>query len=527
MLRGTKRPLLAFEDDDGAESQTLTPDAKMFKGLTTPPASPEKQQRKYIGVGVRQPFEAVSSSVTNIDTTEEAHEDLKPKRLAFGSEPLTSKTKSLLQQSSVATCENSWLVTRESEYRDIIEFLQGSIGMKDSNENSLYITGPPGTGKTAQLDIILRDKFQEIVLGPARATLPKHDSDLTNVSYFETQPDVFQPVAVAKINCIALAKPETIFQKLITEFTNTRSPAFHTGASSTVKTLEEFCRSKPSTHFVMILDEMDKLINGNGSGASKTKTILDLFLLAKEPSINVTVIGIANSIDLKDRFLNGLNLQKELLPKVIHFRPYNSDQMFEIVKQKLSVFPQCFELFQPMAIRFATTKCSGSTGDLRRLFDLLRSSVQLFELDSLKSNAVSNVGSKRKVTIAHVAKAVSKFMGSATTRARIGPLNIQHKIVLCSLVHRERFDLHQCICTIDEAYDYYVKLLRRTEVMKPLSKTEFLESCNSLQTCGVVIIDFSRKRNIQSASQKTIKSSVIEAELQEEISKIELLKRLL
>ncbi|CDO92816.1 unnamed protein product [Kluyveromyces dobzhanskii CBS 2104] len=522
MFKGTKRPFLAFESDDcvgGKILETITPDVKRFAGLTTPPASPEKKPCK-------RPLGVLSSSLTNINEEKSSvTTELKPKRLMFGSDPTISKAKSLLQQSSDLNSDQTWLATRKHQYDDIMEFLCNSVSDRESAENSLYVTGPPGTGKTAQLDLILRDKFQEILLGVKNQAIPKHDPELLNSYFFESKPNRYQSVAVAKVNCIALARPEHIFQKIVSELVDVRNTQQSNRACDSIKSLKSFCMSKPNTHFVFILDEMDKLIKQTTVFSSATKIILELFLLAKEPGINVTVIGIANSIDLKDRVLNRLNLQKELLPKVIHFHPYNSEQMFDIVKCRLSAFPGCFEMFQPMAIKFATTKCSGSTGDLRRLFDLLRSSIQLVELESMNGSSYEN--RKSKVTITHVAKAVSKFMSSATTKTRIGPLNIQQKIILCSLVHREKSDLNQCLCTVEQSYDYYVKLLKKTDVMKPLSKAEFFESCNSLQSCGVVLIEFTKKKLLPSGVAKTIKSTVIETELQEEISKIDLLKRLL
>lgn len=63
--------------------------------------------------------------------------------------------------------------------------------------------------------------------------------------------------------------------------------------------------------------------------------------------------------------------------------------------------------------------------------------------------------------------------------------------------------------------------------MKPLSKAEFFESCYSLQSSGVALIEFTKKKLLPSGAAKTIKSTVIGTELQEEISKIDLLKRLL
>lgn len=503
MLSGTKRTLLQFEGEDAEE--VVTPEVSRYRGLTTPPASPEKKRPRPLG--------AANPNLFNI---QEGVEETKPQKLSFGRLSVLSRAKSLLQKTSTFDLDEPWLPTRKDSYQQILQFLQGSVGELDCSENSLYITGPPGTGKTAQVELIIREKFQEIVLGGL--AVPKHERNVSNVSYFEVAPGVFKSVSVLQINCVAVARAEAIMGKIMRGFSADKS-------SESGETLEQFFRSKQRTNFVLILDEMDKLIKSSSWTLESTKIMVELFLLSKSHRINFTLIGIANSLDMNDRLLNLLNLQEHLLPKVLNFQPYNSDQMVEIINKRLSKFQDCSQLFQPIAIRFAANKCSGATGDLRKLFDLLRSSVEVMELEGMKAKT-SDI-EKKKVNIAHVAKAITKYMNSSSSKTRINKLNIQQKIILCSLVHKEKFDIEQSICSIDNAYDYYVKLLNKTGVINPLTRNEFLESCNALQMFGVANIENSKTKRIYPAMFKTIKSSIVEAELQEEISKIDLLRRLL
>lgn len=479
------RKRLAFED----EPRTV----KKMCGLITPPASPEK------AVNIR----SVPLSVS-------------PKRLNFGPLSIYSRTKALLQRcANVEIGDEAYLPTRMEQYTEIMGFLKRVID-SDSGD-SVYITGPPGTGKTAQVDLIIREKFQMLALGGPQL---KHEAGLSNTFFFETSTSEFKSVAIASINCIAINNPESIFAKIYESFASDASEQVRSAED-----LQKFILSHPNTTFIVILDEMDKLVTSTLQDANATKHIFDLFLLAKLPKVKFGLISIANSLDMKDRFLSRLNLKRELLPKTITFPPYTAEQMYDIVMQKLTAAGNEL-VIQPAAIRFAAKKCSGNTGDLRKLFDVLRSSIEVVELAAIK-NRHSSDGHVTKVTLAHVAKVFSTFMNNSSTKSRLSKLNMQQRLVLGSLVHREKFDIFQTQCSMDDAYDYYTKLLDQKNAISPLKRNEFLEICNALETCGVVHLaqgkSFGKTRHLV----KFIKSNVDKREFDDEVGKLALLKEIL
>lgn len=442
-----------------------------------------------------------------------------PVRLVFGKSSVYSRTKALLQRSSgVFTEAEGCLPTRRAQHSRILGFLNGSIGGHVSS--SLYITGPPGTGKTAQVEAVVRDRFA-----------PVSGNGLANVCGYRLPNGGVEKVAVSSINCIAINDPSTIFNKIYMSLVSNPEP----GASvRTMSDLQRFmeCHSS-TTSFLVILDEMDKLVHSNLNDTSSTKTIFELFLLAKLPSIKLTLVGIANSLDMKDRFLSRLNLRQDLLPETLVFNPYTPDEMYEIVMNRLKRVggdeQDC--VFNPMAIKFAAKKCSGNTGDLRKVFDVLKSSIEIVELQviasKLKDRETNSSSSITKVGLPHVAKVFAQFMNSSSTKSRVSRLNVQQKLILCAIVHRENTDIFQAHCSLDDTYDYYVNLLKNKDALAPLKRNEFLETCNALETCGVTTIFQGRSRGKTKHVVRMIKSSIDEKEFQDEMKKVDILKSFL
>ncbi|SCV00856.1 LAMI_0G07756g1_1 [Lachancea mirantina] len=506
----TKRRCSVAGSEPMSKKRLLNCDATMpATPPATPPASPAKMPMDPVKTQVREPVTALRG---------------KGQRLVFGRDATVSRTKAALQRcSDLETHQEACLPTRQSQYDEVMRFLQDTV--ESRHGNSLYVTGPPGTGKTAQLDLIFREKFHAIPLTQRHQQHP--DSNLRNTAFFEVSKGQYAPVAVVSINCIALSNAESIFAKICQSFSDSSCDSVRSADQ-----LSQFMQRYPNTTFIVVLDELDKLVTSKAQDASATKIIFDLFLLAKRRDTRLALVGIANSLDMKDRFLARLNLQQELLPKTVVFAPYTADEMYEIVMHKVSTIGEQ-PLFQPVAIKFAAKKCSGNTGDLRRLFDVLRSSVELLELDCIKTNRQNSeyddgtVASPPKVTLAHVAKVFSTVMNSTSTKARLARLNMQQRLVLCSLVHREKYDIFETQCSLDDAYSYYAKLLQQRDSISPLQRNEFLEICSALESCGVVTMASGRSSGKTKQVVKLIKSNVDEMEFSSEIGKQTLLKNLI
>ncbi|SCU99525.1 LAME_0G03510g1_1 [Lachancea meyersii CBS 8951] len=492
-ILGLGRKRLAFEIcEDSDQDQDLPVTKKQITndhGLVTPPSSPVKLH-----------FKSSSGSLSSPGTSSSTY----------------SRTKAVLQRCSKISHIGfeACLPTRRTQFNQIMQFLTHSID--SGHGDSLYVTGPPGTGKTAQVDLIMREKFLTLVLDQPHL---KHDAGLLNASFFQTGKSTYQSVAVISINCIAIYNAESIFAKIHQSFAKQPSQTVRNADD-----LQQFMKSHPNTTFVVILDEMDKLVTSNLQDTNATKHIFDLFLMAKLPFLRFVLIGIANSLDMKDRFLSRLNLRQELVPQTVSFAPYTAEQMSEIVMEKLKTL-DVEPIIQPIAIKFAAKKCSGNTGDLRKLFDILRSSVEVVELESFKLKKPTNLKcSVAKVTLAHVAKVFSTLHNNFSTKSRICKLNMQQRLVLCSLVHRERSDIFQTQTSLDEAYEYYTRLLRQKDTISPLERSEFLEICNALETCGVVNIVQGKSSGKTRHIVRLIRSNVDKKEFSDEISKMPSLK---
>ncbi|EDO18981.1 hypothetical protein Kpol_2002p52 [Vanderwaltozyma polyspora DSM 70294] len=462
-------------------------------------------------------------------------------KLSFD-QSLYSRTKAVLQRSTaINTTSQGSLVTRQSHHSTLIEFLDNAI--QSGNSDSLYITGPPGTGKTAQVQAIIRDNFQPIPIPnfdqsntttTSKLSPKKNNISLSNLSYYTLPNGTVKKVATVVINCIALNEESSIFNKIYNSF-NSHLPS---SIVSTMSHLQDFFKLySHDTSFLVVLDEIDKLASNNSiSDVTATKKIFELFLLAKVPDLNFILIGIANSLDMKDRLLARLNLRKDLLPRTLLFKPYSAEEMFEIISDRLSkikYYENEEPIFNPMAIKFAAKKCSGNAGDLRKLFDVLRNSIEVLQLEMIATNGgllssrnlnKSSSNQIKKVGLQHVAKVFSSIMNASATKSRVNKLNLQQKIVLCSLVHREKSSIFQAHCSVDEAYDYYSTLLKKKDTLTPLKRDEFMESCNALETCGVASIFSTRAQGKTRHKMKAIKSTIDNKELNIEIEKIDLLK---
>lgn len=508
---GSKRGPLPFED---VFDIPQTPKRiKSVNPMTITPESQDKREKADSGSpckSISNPFLTPKSpSALNSST---------PRRLVFGRESIYGKTKALLQRScGLFTEADGSLATRKEQFESISRFLDQSILQHESN--SLYITGPPGTGKTAQVDAIVRDRFSPIALGLKK----KHAPGLVNTSFYgSSSGNQVESVAISTINCITIKDPSTIFHKIY----NSIAERPEARSVKTMTDLQQFMESySRTTTFCIVLDEMDKLVHSSLQDTNSTRMIFELFLLAKLPSIRLVLIGIANSLDMKDRFLSRLNLRQDLMPQTVVFQPYSADQMSDIIMKRLDSLPQC--IFNPMAVKYAAKRCSGNTGDLRKLFDVLRSSVEVVELERIANMKNQKDQPLTKVNLQHVAKVFSQFMNHNSTKSRVHTLNMQQRTILCAIVHREKIDIFQTHCSLDDAYDYYVRFLKDKEPLSPLKRNEFLEICNALETCGVVNIFQGKSHGKTKHTVKLIKSCVDERELEQEVGKFEILKKII
>ncbi|KAL1844555.1 hypothetical protein VTK73DRAFT_2315 [Phialemonium thermophilum] len=274
-----------------------------------------------------------------------------------------------------------------------------------------------------------------------------------------------------------------------------------------------------------------------------------MFEWSLQKSSRLVLVGIANALDLTDRFLPRLksrNLKPELLP----FLPYTAAQIKNVLTTKLKdLLPKrsaeegFVPFFHPAAIELCSRKVSTQTGDLRRAFEICRRAIDLVESEtrmkyeneikeqvlqmspsrkvlgensnlatsgpSASQNAKSSlmkalqsltVENAPRVSIGHLNKVTAAVFGNGTTQ-RLKTLNLQQKAALCALVAMEKRNRAAAAATASLAtptksqvtaptvkalFEAYCVLCKRDSLLHPLSSSEFREVIGSLETLSLI-----------------------------------------
>ncbi|EMG49493.1 cdc18 Cell division control protein 18 [Candida maltosa Xu316] len=383
-----------------------------------------------------------------------------------------SRAKALFQRGSNFNNYSLQLISREREAKHINDFISSSIQNRVSN--SLYISGPPGTGKTAQVQLLLQP-YEKV-----------------------------SSTRVVKINCMTLNNPESIFHEIYCKLVNRLSIGCHRR-----KTLDDFTtllnddENQNFSSVIVLLDELDSLLTKD------QQVLFQLFKLANTQNItrtkiNLVLIGISNTLDLSNTFLPKL-IRNNLQLDNLQFLPYTSDQIKSIIVNKLSTLNE--EIFHPGAIQFCCKKAASVSGDLRKAFDICYKSIELVE---------KNQG---KVMIQHVAKICTTSFGS--TENHMINLNLSQKAILCQLYNCQQSTEGKEI-SINNFYDFYKKQDEMNKLIGLLKYGEFIEILNALESIGCVVIS-----NGKGNSNKNVKLNVLYDDILRSIENIGILKKII
>ncbi|KAK2750132.1 AAA ATPase [Myotisia sp. PD_48] len=425
-------------------------------------------------------------------------------RVQIGAKPLTPRTPRTLpsptttpsiyasaRQLFTRSAKPNQLVGRENEKRELELFIDNSLSSK--NGGCMYVSGPPGTGKTALIDeLCLRLE------------------------------DSCRAMKIAKVNCASLTNCRDIWGCLLAGLGETSS-MFKKSEEDRLSSL--FLPKKPSsTLYLVVLDEIDHLLNGN------TEILYKLFEWALQPMSRLLLIGIANALDLTDRLLPCLK-SKDLKPHLLPFLPYTPTQIADVITTRLrSLLPdedassQAYVPFlHPAAIQLCSRKVASQSGDLRKGFDIVCRTLDLLEREArqkentlsksaplLENNNLSTPAASRaqrveydartapRATIAHVARVTSTTFSNGTSE-RLHGLNLQQKAALCALISfgRNQRNPNAVLNTpprtpqksapsVRELFETYSGLCRRDKILHPLTATEFKDVISSLETLGLL-----------------------------------------
>ncbi|KAI0136340.1 cell division control protein [Xylariales sp. AK1849] len=396
------------------------------------------------------------------------------------------------------------LIGRDDERQQLRGFLERC---SESNPSGcLYVSGPPGTGKSAMVNEIT----QEVVESCS--------------------------VKKAYVNCMSIKSSKDLYATLLDLLCN-ESEIPEADAAPILQKLF-VPKKKTSDVYLIVLDEIDHILTLD------LESLYRLFEWSLQKTSRLVLVGIANALDLTDRFLPRLksrNLKPELLP----FLPYSATQIKTIITTRLkSLVPEESPLpfIHPAAIELCSRKVSSQTGDLRKAFEICRRAIDLVEVEtkqkheaeiqekillatpsrkvlgdnanlsspgrspSEKNSSAALIASLKSITIAnaprvsigHLNKITSAAFSNGTSQ-RLKTLNLQQKAALCALValeKRNRASKASVLATpsksqatapsIKVLYDTYCRLCTEDSVLHPLSSSEFREVMSSLETLSLV-----------------------------------------
>lgn len=389
-----------------------------------------------------------------------------------------------------ARCSNPGrLLQRDDERKEIAAFI--TTRQASSAAGCMYISGPPGTGKSALV--------QEVVQDFASA-------DGLKTSF---------------VNCMSVRTAKDLSTKLTDNLNLKTATGFDYLKSCFIGNTNE-----RRSRYLVVLDELDQLVDLD------LELLYKLFEWSLDPTSRLILIGIANALDLTDRLLPRLK-SRHLKPDLLPFMPYSAAQIAEILTAKLKGVNVDGEpnvpFMQPAAIQLCAKKVASQTGDLRKAFDICRRAIDLVERETCATNALSpsktplmenvnlsspltsNSGGKAstvqyttetapKVTIAHVARITAQIFGNGTVQ-RLNSLNLQQKAVLCALsalekrkrdmqVERTMFATpskqHASAPSIRQLFGAYSQLCKQDNLFHPLSVLEFRDVVSGLETLSLV-----------------------------------------
>lgn len=453
--------------------------------LATPPTTPEKERT--IDLHLTKPGRALN----------------------FGRTSVYSHAKALFQRGAKNTA-GPFLVGRETEAATFDKFLRDALVNKKCT--SIYISGPPGTGKTAQTTQIL-DLYCAGSLGP-----------VYNIHQTRTR--------VLKVNCMTVSKPEHIFHEIHTALVGSSL-----GRRKTFDDLYAALTQPSDTQLlVVVIDEMDHLITQD------QQVLFQLFhcassLKSATLKTKLVLVGISNALDLTDKFLprlrsNGFN------PASLQFLPYSAEQIKRVVVAKLQSLVEhdkentqsAVPLMHPGAIQMCCKKCATVTGDLRKAFDICYKSIEHVEQQAKKRADFDSLtlDTAPKVLISHVAKVCTDTFGDSSQQ-KIQNLNLLQKVVLATLLNMERNTLTAASLTVNELYEYYCKhtLVAVENLLGKIKKGEFLEIISALESASAITFATGRSLSQLNNGNKQLRSNVAYVDMLKCSEEIGILARVL
>uniref|UniRef100_A0A1I8NR07 Cell division control protein n=1 Tax=Stomoxys calcitrans TaxID=35570 RepID=A0A1I8NR07_STOCA len=461
---------LQAEEDSESEKE------KRETNESSPPKQPRQQQPKALPKHVISPSRLLDrlsiderpDELSDASSGEsQSHKKINKKKSPpkDSAQPQTSPVRNKYQNArkvlNSAECQK--LPGREEQLEELKAFFREHLENKKSG--SLYVSGQPGTGKTACLSLLLRS------------------------------PEFNNRIQKVYINCTSIASIGGVYKKLCAELN--LKPQGRTERDHLMAITHHL---KTSTRMLLIvLDEIDQLCS------SKQSVLYTIFEWPSLPDARIILVGIANSLDLTERTLLRLNARCELKPKHMHFPPYTKQQIVDIFKSRLEE-AEVLDIFPPVTLQLLAAKVSAVSGDVRRALDIGRRVVEIAEqqkkagerevklqnLNNIVGEVESTQGQQEEVLkpvqVTQVAAVLNKVYGASQNLQEDieESFPLQQKIMLCTLMLMLRNEKNKDI-TMGRLHEVYRRVCNKRNI-HPLDQAEFAGTVDLVQTRGILRI---------------------------------------
>ncbi|XP_008503991.1 cell division control protein 6 homolog [Calypte anna] len=365
------------------------------------------------------------------------------------------------------------LHAREKEMGIIRQFLREHICGR--RPGSLYVSGAPGTGKTACLSRVLLDCKDEL----ARSK-------------------------TIVLNCMSLSSPQGIFPAVGQQL----GLPVATGREGLRKLEAKLTAQGPMV--LLVLDELDQL-------ESKGQDVLyTLFGWPQLPGSRLVLVGLANALDLTDRTLSRLGARPTGSPRLLHFTPYTREQLTAILQERLGQVGGD-PVLDAAALQFCARKVSAVSGDARKALDVCRRAVELVELEVRSQTLLKPLPKgespvspvPRRVGLLHVSRVISEVFGDRLAAGGQGSRDtfpLQQKVLLCSLLLLARHR-HAREVTLGKLHDTYSQVCRRQQ-LPAVDQAECLSLVTLLESRGVLELKKAKEARLAKVSLKMEEAAV-------------------